>query len=104
MAIENTSFEITTDRGRTLSGFSGRVPFEDARQALDRARKRLDAAGLGGETAVVVRVGGTREEFASLTLAVAGLRRIQTDVVGMRQPFGVPESPRGSKSDLVRGR
>jgi len=43
---------------------------------------------------VVVRVGDTTEEFASLPLAVAGLRRIQTEFVGLGQPFGVPESPK----------
>ncbi len=103
-SVPHTSFEISTGRGRTLSGFSGRVPFEDARKALDRAQERLDVAGLDRETSVVVRVGGTKEEFTSLRLAVDGLRRIQTEFVGMGQPFGVPESPKGSKSDLVRER
>ncbi len=60
--------------------------------------------GLGRQTSVVVRVGEAKEVFTSLSQAVVGLRRIQTEFVGLSQPFGVPESPMGSKSDLVRER
>ncbi|MBV1862716.1 MAG: hypothetical protein KUG77_30115 [Nannocystaceae bacterium] len=98
--MPHTSFEITTGRGRTLSGFSGRVPFADARTALKRAHVRLTDAGLDRETAVTIRVGDISEGFESLSLAVAGLHRIQTDFVqkGCEQR-GAPKSPVGSKAD-----